>query len=152
MVFELITDFLHQDYNDALVNNAIGKATNQPPSTYPNIPPKPYTPMVKSMTFAYDAESHTVNLMQDKEDDFLGNDVEFFHISAFGHRREHAFLKHEKQLGFPTDLNIRLLPYNAYSGQFYIGIKGIEPGQHLPLLFQMARVELPGRRVEYSHG
>ncbi len=137
----LTADFLHRKYAAVYTKIVLAYSTGKLSEMI--LPNEPYTPLIENLRLGYSARSGTVRFSAAEENEFLGQDIEFFQIGAFGQRREHTFLR--KQLAFVTDTNTYLLPpygrdtpLHGDEGEFYIGIAEIEPDQHLTLLFQVA--------------
>jgi len=137
-------DFLHADYRREAVEHAVakGKGLNEP-----------YTPTVQQISLDYRATSATVDVSAVGEADFVAaGELQFFHVGAFGQRREHGFLR--ASLAWVGDKTIGLLPAYPDEGEFLIGLSGIAAGEAASLLLQVAEgsadPDLPAREVRWS--
>lgn len=138
-------DFLHADYRRESVQHAVNNDKI--------VLNEPYTPTVQQITLDYRASSAPVDLAADGEADFVGSaEVQFFHVGAFGQRREHAFLR--RSLAWVGDASIGLLPAYPDEGEFLIGLTGIGAGEAASLLLQVAEgsadPDLPARPVSWA--
>lgn len=121
----LIEDFLHADYR---------RQTLADPKTARN---EPYTPVVQDIALTYTARTALTDIRGDDETAFAAAaDLQFFHIGAFGARREHPFLR--RDLTWVADKRPGLLPAYPDEGEFIIGIDGVGAGDSIHLLLQVA--------------
>jgi len=121
----LIEDFLHADYR---------RQTLADPKTSRN---EPYTPLVQDIVLTYGARSASIDVYGDDETAFAAAaDLQFFHIGAFGARREHPFLR--RDLGWVADKRPGLLPACPDEGEFIVGVNGVGAGDSIHLLLQVA--------------
>ncbi|HWR89647.1 MAG TPA: baseplate J/gp47 family protein, partial [Dissulfurispiraceae bacterium] len=127
-------DFLHSDYRDLYARNVIEYVSGTSKNGL-TLPEAPYTPVIETLSLNYRATSGVVNPSSRQKDDFLGQDVRLFHITAFGHSREHGFLAKSPGGAEPS---IYLFPQYRNEGELYIGIQGLKPQQQASLLFQVA--------------
>jgi hypothetical protein len=121
ITLSLTNDFRHAEYRARLLQ---GRA----PAF------EPYTPALREIVLSYKAASGTAHL--DDEAAFAGAEVEFFHVGAFGQRREHAWLR--RQLAFVDDPRVPLLPAYEDEGELLIGLSGLAAGDSVSLLFKVA--------------
>jgi len=142
----LIEDFLHADYRRETMEEARktsgAKVLNEP-----------YTPVVQEITLAYAAQSPVADLTRDDQDSFAASlDLQFFHVGAFGPRREHPFLR--SQLGWVGEKKIGLLPAYPDEGELIVGVAGLGAGDSIHLLLQVAEgsadPELQAQPVKWS--
>jgi uncharacterized phage protein gp47/JayE len=131
--FALNRDFLHATYRMQTVANIV-KATNT--QTDVVLLNEPYTPTVQSISLAYTAHSSKVNIASGTIESFAGGDVAFYHVTPTGPRREHSYLR--STLAFLSQKNVTLLPAYAHDGELEIGLTGLNPGDSVSLLFQVA--------------
>lgn len=123
----LIDDFLHADYR----KETLERARNQS-SVLLN---EPYTPTVQEISLQYSARHPLINLADPSDAAFAtAADLQFFHVGAFGARREHAFMR--QQLGWAADRQPGLLPAYPDEGEWLIGVAGA--GESIHLLVQVA--------------
>ena len=126
----LVDDFLHADYRKETLKHA-----KTPGDT--TVLNEPYTPAVQEITLAYAATSPSVDLGLDTADAFAAAlDLQFFHVGAFGQRREHPFLR--RDLGWVADKRVALLPAYPDEGEFIVGVAGVAAGDSIHLLLQVA--------------
>lgn len=142
----LIEDFLHADYRRQTMEEA-RKTTGA------KVLNEPYTPTVQEITLAYAAQSLVVDLTRDDQDSFAASlDLQFFHVGAFGPRREHPFLRRE--LGWVAEKKISLLPAYPDEGELIVGVAGVGAGDSIHLLLQVAEgsadPELPAQPVKWA--
>ncbi len=130
----LQTDFLHKEYRELYTTRIIEYTTGKTKTL--DLPGEPYTPVIQSIRLNYTASTAEADLASVSEQDYLGQEVQFFHVTAFGQMRVHRFLK--RQLKFKVDETIHLLPQYRGEGEFYLGIENVAPLQDLPLLLQAA--------------
>lgn len=125
----LVEDFLHADYRRETLQQA--RASN------PKVLNEPYTPVVQEITLAYAAQSAPGDLTRDDQEAFAAAiDLQFFHVGAFGARREHPFLR--RDLGWVAEKGIGLLPAYPDEGELIIGVDGLAAGGSIHLLLQVA--------------
>jgi hypothetical protein len=130
----LLKGFLHTEYRELYIKQIVefSKPDAVPPLTLPTVP---YTPVISSLTLDYTASTRSVDIASTSESEFLNEELEFFHVTAYGRMREHRFLKERLAA---SDKTVFLLPSYANEGELYIGVEGIEPQQTLALLFQLS--------------
>lgn len=147
ITFFLDRDFLHATYRKKNVEILVAKATGGKG----DLLNEPYTPTVQSITLSYSAYSERANIGSATLDDFAGGDVQFYHITPTGSRREHGYLR--QGLGFPTDRNVTLLPVYRHEGELLIGLADLSPGDSVSMLFQVAEgsadPELQSQPIEW---
>ncbi len=96
---------------------------------------EPYTPTLSEISLSYVAQTLTARIASDEEADFAAAELDFFHVGAFGQRREHGFLR--SQFDF-APREMPLLPEYDDEGELLIGLSGIKGGDSVSLLFQVA--------------
>ncbi len=134
-------DFLHEHYARLLTLAMITKAK---PTTDVLMPNAPFTPVVASITFDYEASAtNTFSFAenatpQTKLDNFTARKVQLFHEQPFGQSEQHVFLKEQCDFIDPTSKrNIALVPEYSPEGEFYIGLQNAQPSSIVNLLFQV---------------
>ena len=132
---KLKKSFLHQEYRKYYTKTVVEFAKNKDAKTI-TLPNEPYTPEMESLTLDYKSSTRVEDLTSANESYFLKSEVEFFQITPFGQRREHAFIK--SKLGYSVNNSITLLHEYENAGEMYIGIKNVEAQSEVPLLFQLA--------------
>lgn len=141
----LIDDFLHADYRREILENALAGSTT--------VLNEPYTPVVQEISLSYSAALPLIDLRRADADAFLAAaDLQFFHVGAFGARREHPFLR--RDLAWVADKQPGLLPAYADEGEFLVAIDGIGAGESIHLLLQVAEgsanPDLPAQAIAWS--
>lgn len=141
----LVEDFLHADYRRETMEQA-RKAS-------PKVLSEPYTPTVQEITLAYAAQSPVADLTRNDQESFAASlDLQFFHVGAFGPRREHSFLRRE--LGWVSEKTVSLLPAYPDEGELIVGVDGVGAGDSIHLLLQVAEgsadPELQAQPVKWS--
>lgn len=125
----LIDDFLHADYRKETLERARNRS-----SVLLN---EPYTPTVQEINLQYSAKHPLINLADPSDAAFAAAaDLQFFHVGAFGARREHAFMR--QQLDWVADSQLGLLPVYPDEGECLIGVAGAGAGESIHLLIQVA--------------
>ncbi len=137
----LIEDFLHADYRKEVMAD---------PKTARN---EPYTPTVQEISLDYSARLPLTDLRGDTAEAFAAAaDLQFFHVGAFGARREHPFLR--RDLAWVAERQPGLLPAYPDEGEFLVGIAGVGAGESIHLLLQVAEgsadPDLPAQPVNWS--
>nr|MBL8412089.1 baseplate J/gp47 family protein [Dechloromonas sp.] len=138
-------DFLHADYRREAVEHAVKNDKI--------VLNEPYTPTVQQISLDYRATTATVDVGATGEADFVAaGELQFFHVGAFGQRREHGFLR--RSLAWADGQAIGLLPAYPDEGEFLIGLSGIGAGEAASLLLQVAEgsadPDLQARPVRWS--
>jgi hypothetical protein len=98
---------------------------------------EPYTPTLGEISLSYKASSEEAQI--DAPEDaaaFTGAQVEFYHVGAFGQRREHAWLR--QRLAFVAAKRVSLVPEYAGEGELLIGLSELAAGDSVSLLFKVA--------------
>lgn len=128
----LLQELGHSTYQERLIKHL----TKVP--GYETYPATPLTPEIAHIGLSYSSTSAPVQLgsvqMQSKDD------IRFYHLTPFGHAEQHARLNG----GQPVYLLPQFSHVDAqktacrHEAEFYIGVAGLLPPQHLSLLFQVA--------------
>jgi len=121
VTLKLQRDFQHAAYRRKLIEQ---KAVNEP-----------YTPTLGAITLSYVSQTQPARIASEREEDFAAAEADFFHVGAFGQRREHRYLR--TQFPFATR-NVHLLPEYEDEGELLIGLAGVEAGQGASLLVKVA--------------
>ncbi|MEO8602753.1 MAG: hypothetical protein ABI629_09265 [bacterium] len=129
LTLALARDFLHDAYRRESIANAVKGGTDFVPL------PEPYTPAIRAIALDYVAASKEVDLSAGDIAAFSAGEVRFFHVSCFGQRREHAYLRANRP--FAVDANVGLLPSHARRGELLIGLRELRPNDAVSLLFQV---------------
>jgi hypothetical protein len=141
MKLELTADFQYKQYQEALTDYLIRKA--KATGTFTESPPvEPYTPRIKSIYLTYTAET-TSEISANSQQQFDSRSLQFFHVYPFGQAEQHAFISNASTVYlFPQftheqrdeDGNLVTLPS---TGEWYIGLKDLEPSQVVNILCQV---------------
>ncbi|HVZ42080.1 MAG TPA: hypothetical protein VHI13_22565 [Candidatus Kapabacteria bacterium] len=133
ITFALDRDFLHSTYRQVFLSNVLKVAKDG--GTLPALN-EPYTPAVQGISLSYSAHADRVNIASTALDDFAGGEIQFYHITPSGPRREHGYLR--RQLEVVADRIVTMLPDYHYEGELLIGLAGLHAGDSVSLLFQLA--------------
>jgi hypothetical protein len=125
-------DFLHATYRRKTVENMMKYAKEGVTLV---VLKEPYTPAVRSLSLSYQAKSEAI-ISSDSLESFTGGDVQFFHAGCFGRMREHGYQR--RQLAFVTDPRVPLLPDYDNEGELLLGVAGLQAGDGVSVLFQVA--------------
>lgn len=125
----LTEDFLHRDHR----RETVQKLLRVPPVVLS----EPYTPKVQQITLDYTAQSGLSRLDAAQQSEFTDNDVQFFHVDAFGTSREQAWLTAQRP--WAPQGPLPLLPPHADAGELCIGLSGLAAGDSVSLLLQAAQ-------------
>ncbi|MFK8005451.1 MAG: hypothetical protein AB8H03_03735 [Saprospiraceae bacterium] len=124
------------------------------------LPKEPYTPTLESIFLDYHATTEDVKMNSNVADktSFEDREIQLFHLHPFGHSEEHPYLKKEipflNNSSSENNNTITIFPKREFEGEFYLGLKNIEPNQSLSLLLQLdegsANPELEKQNIEWS--
>lgn len=135
MKLSLTSSFGHNQYIRDLSTFYVEMNPEITSKTITTPPVEPYTPKVKSLYASYSA--YCINDVTNQSN-FGTREVYFFHIYPFGEGEQHAALKSENE--------VYLLPqfkHNVdgsaifHTGEFYIGIENLSPGEAVNILIQV---------------
>jgi len=102
----------------------------------PKLPGEPFAPEIQSIALNYTATTAVTNFNGTTLNDYVDEEIEFFHFGAFGQMREHAYAK--SQNNFLNNTLVKLLPEYYNEGEFYIGFSGLNAEDSACVLFQVA--------------
>lgn len=125
--------FLFKEYREKYTAEIL-RASNA--GETPNFPPEPFAPEIQSLTLNYIATTAKTTFSGKSLNDFIGEEIEFFHYGAFGQKREHTYLK--SQQTFLNYDKVRLLPEYEHEGSFFIGFSGLNAEDATCILLQTA--------------
>ncbi|MDB5033874.1 MAG: hypothetical protein JWQ98_1115 [Chlorobi bacterium] len=149
ITLSLTRDFLHATYRAKNLENILAYVKGPGALV---VLKEPYTPVMQSLTLSYTAGSEMANIASDALEDFAA-DVKFYHITPFGERREHGYLRRQVGAGI-AGADVPLLPVYEHDGELLIGMADLHPGESTSLLFQAAEgsadPDLPPQTVEWS--
>ncbi|TKK69881.1 hypothetical protein FC093_07335 [Ilyomonas limi] len=101
-----------------------------------SVPAQPFAPEIQSVAFNYTATTAKTPFNGLTLNDYVDEEIEFFHYGVFGQMREHAYTK--SQHPFLNNSIVKLLPSYLNEGEFFIGFNGLAPEDSTCVLFQMA--------------
>lgn len=146
-------DFGHSEYIDRIAEVAANNANPQR-REWLTPPDRPYTPEMQYMKLSYKAQTGHEPLTEQHADEkkYLQREIQFFHLTPFGHREEHPYIK--KQLPFLPAAQVSFLPDFPCAGEFYMGLAEAEPLRSVSILFQLAEgsanPDVPSEKVQWS--
>jgi hypothetical protein len=100
------------------------------------LPSEPFAPEILSIALNYTATTAKIAFTGTNLNDYLDEEIEFFHYAAFGKMREHAYAR--SQQTFLSTNSVKLLPEYRSEGEFFIGLSDLNASESLCLLFQVA--------------
>jgi hypothetical protein len=134
IAIQLTEGFGHKNYLTTLTDYFIRKG-NRVPGDDIDMPAEPYTPTLQSVYAGYSA--YSINEITNAST-FGSRDIRLFHLYPFGEGEQHKYLQ--------PGTDVYLLPQfkqavnsspQPHSGEFYIGIEKLEPGEAVNILFQV---------------
>src|SRR5690606_10917782 len=125
--------FLFREYREKYTK-AVFQAGSS--GSTPNLPVEPFAPEIQSISSNYRATTSRMNFSSTHLDNYLNQEIEFFHYGIVGQMREHAFTKSRHP--HLTGTTIKLLPEYRSEGNFYIGFSGLKGEDAVCMLVQVA--------------
>lgn len=101
-----------------------------------NLPAEPFAPEIQSITLNYTATTAKISFNGTALNDYVGQEIEFFHYGAFGPAREHAYLRSNRT--FLNNLLIKLVPEYSAEGELLIGLSDLYAEDTASILIQVA--------------
>ena len=134
-------DFGHNGFAKLLTETVIFNANPDNKNKNKPIPNQPYTPLAKELLIDYEATTNSVSLIDASTDSYTqtAQQLQFFHLGAFGHADQHPFLR--QGLAFLDNSDRQhtyLLPQYQAEGTFFLGLTNVGPREKVNLLCQMA--------------
>ncbi|MFT6270221.1 MAG: hypothetical protein ACJAVV_003050 [Alphaproteobacteria bacterium] len=129
--FTLNKSFFHDVYRKAYVKSVI--AAGSTPDT--ELVSEPYTPELGSVSLDYSAYTRASSFTNGSAQDFVNDEIRFFHLDCFGQRRDHPHQR--QQLAFVDDKRVGLFAAKPETGALYIGLEGLTALDSCQLLFQV---------------
>ena len=144
--------FLHSEYLKKSVEKVVNYVKDpEAPQPFAALN-EPYTPVLSQLQLSYKASSGEVDISSATAESYSNDALDFFHLAYGGQMREHAF--QHAQLSFSSPIEVRLLPSYSMSGELLMGLSGIQPGDSISILFQLAEgsedPDLPHPEPEWS--
>lgn len=130
LTLTLQEDFLHAEYRRETIRRLTATSGDRSPLN------EPYTPQAQDIWIDYAASAGPVDLTPRDLAAFALDEIEFFHVDAFGVSREHAALQAARPWGPQGGLT--LLPAHPEAGELLIGLSGARAGDAVSLLLQVA--------------
>ncbi|MET0519984.1 MAG: hypothetical protein ABW005_14265 [Burkholderiaceae bacterium] len=134
VTLSLVEDLLHGDFRRESLQAALPPAN--PAGFVPKILNEPYTPKVQEISLDYSAESDDSRIGDASEAAFAGTELQFFQLDALGLAREQAWLSAGRPWSPPGA--IPLLPPHPAAAELMLGFSGLQAGDSLSLLAQLA--------------
>jgi hypothetical protein len=132
--FSLESHFFHSAYRMQYTQNVLEFSTGT--ATELTLLNEPYTPTVQAISLGYKARSQVVNLSSSSLEEFSRPDLHFFHLSYFGHMREHGYQR--ARFEFLSDTTVSLLPQYTQTGELLIGFANLQPQESVSVFFQVS--------------
>jgi len=154
VTFALTHDFLHATYRRRLTEIALAPTQHrQDGSPIPkDTLQEPYTPTVQGIELRYTASTADIAVSSTSLEDFSIPDVQFFHVDAFGQRRDHGYRR--SKIPFLAGTDVPLLPEHPFEGELLIGLDGVAARDSVNLLMQVAEAtadpDEPAADVEWA--
>ena len=126
-------NFLFKEYRDLYTKEVLRASRDK---IDPSFPAEPFAPEIQSITLNYKATTAKTSFSGTSLNDYMDEEIEFFHYGAFGQKREHTYLK--SQQTFLTYDKVTLLPEYGDEGSFFIGFSGLNAEDAACILFQAA--------------
>ena len=102
----------------------------------PHLVQEPFSPEIQSITLNYTATTAKINFNGTTLNDYVDEEIEFFHYGAFGQMREHAYARNQNS--FLNNTIVKLLPAYTNEGEFFIGFSNLNAEDSVCVLFQVA--------------
>ena len=125
--------FLFREYREIFTRQVLAASKS---GNADNLVKEPFAPEMQTLTLDYIATTGTVSFNEDTLSDYLGTEIELFHVGPFGQMREHVYAR--IQTGFLSNNAVKLLPQYNSEGNFYVGLSGLQANDSVCLLFQAA--------------
>ncbi len=134
ITLSLERDFLHEEYRQQTIKNALAFSKNNHKT--PIILNEPYTPSIANISLDYSAYTDVIEMDDEDITAFASDETMFFHLSYAGQHREHSFIRN--QFEFLTDKSVSLVPESKYNGELLIGVSNLSPSDSINLLVTLA--------------
>jgi hypothetical protein len=100
------------------------------------LPAEPFAPEMLSISLNYTATTAKINFNGTSLNDYLDEEIEFFHYGAFGQMREHAYTRSKHT--FLDNQLVKLVPEYVAEGNLFIGFSNLIAEDSVCVLFQVA--------------
>lgn len=137
VTLSLIESLLHGDFRREALQAALPPASIEARKTFvPTLLNEPYTPKIQEITLAYAAQSDASRIADPALSALTDTDVQFFQIDALGLAREQAWLTLSRP--WAPQAAVNLLPAHPAAAELLIGLAGVQAGDSVSLLLQLA--------------
>lgn len=129
----LAKSFLFKEYREKYTAETLRYSKDGGTLALPN---EPFAPEIQSITLNYTATTAKTSFSGKTLNDYIDEEIEFFHYGAFGQKREHAYLKNQQ--AFLNNDKVQLLQEYEHEGSFFIGLSGLNAQDAACILLQAA--------------
>ena len=137
VTLSLVESLLHGDFRREALQAALPPADIASRNTFvPTLLNEPYTPKIQEITLAYAAQSDASRIADPALSALTDTDVQFFQIDALGLAREQAWLTLSRP--WAPQAAVNLLPAHPAAAELLIGLAGVQAGDSVSLLLQLA--------------
>ena len=137
VTLSLVESLLHGDFRREALQAALPPADVEARKTFvPTLLNEPYTPKIQEITLDYAAQSDASRIADPALAALTDTDVQFFQIDALGLAREQAWLTLSRP--WAPQAAVNLLPAHPAAAELLIGLTGVQAGDSVSLLLQLA--------------
>ena len=137
ITLSLLESLLHSDFRREALQAALPPADIEARKSFvPTLLNEPYTPKIQEITLDYAAQSDDSHIADPTLAALTDTDVQFFQIDALGLAREQAWLTQSRP--WAPQAAVSLLPAHAAAAELLIGLSGVQAGDSVSLLLQLA--------------
>lgn len=137
ITLSLVESLLHGDFRREALQAALPPANVEARKTFvPTLLNEPYTPKIQEITLDYAAQSDASRIADTALSALTDTDVQFFQIDALGLAREQAWLTLSRP--WAPQAAVNLLPAHPAAAELLIGLVGVQAGDSVSLLLQLA--------------
>ncbi len=137
VTLSLVESLLHGDFRREALQAALPPANVEARKTFvPTLLNEPYTPKIQEITLDYTAQSDASRIADPTLAALTDTDVQFFQIDALGLAREQAWLTVNRP--WAPQAAVNLLPAHPAAAELLIGLAGVQAGDSVSLLLQLA--------------
>ena len=137
ITLSLVESLLHGDFRREALQAALPPADETARKTFvPTLLNEPYTPKIQDISLDYAAQSDASRIADPALAALTDTDVQFFQIDALGLAREQAWLTLNRP--WAPQAAVNLLPAHPAAAELLIGLSGVQAGDSVSLLLQLA--------------
>lgn len=137
VTLSLVESLLHGDFRREALQAALPPADIEARKTFvPTLLNEPYTPKIQEITLDYAAQSDASRIADPALSALTDTDVQFFQIDTLGLAREQAWLTASRP--WTPQAAVHLLPAHPAAAELLIGLTGVQAGDSVSLLLQLA--------------